>query len=96
MLGSLGEITTRTVETLKEIGVNGKNMDTLVADLHDIALRKMDECIESEITQNEWIPRKHEIRKGQPPPTRGAAMKRKRTASIRGTLGTRSTIRGVG
>ena len=55
ILGTLGEITTDTRDTLTKLGVVNRHLDTLLRGLHSTATRYMDECIDvHELTEKEY------------------------------------------
>ena len=46
ILGTLGEITTDTRDTLNKLGVVNRHLDTLLRGLHNTATQYMDKCID--------------------------------------------------
>ena len=55
ILGTLGEITTNTRDTLNKLGVVNRHLDTLLRGLHSTATRYMDKCIDvHELTEKEY------------------------------------------
>ena len=55
ILGTLGEITTNTRDTLNKLGVVNRHLDTLLRGLHSTATRYMNACIDvHELTEKEY------------------------------------------
>eukprot|EP00959_Pyramimonas_sp_CCMP1952_P042954 898890-Pyramimonas_sp.AAC.1 len=46
--GTLGEVTTTSMETLAKLAVKGPRLSKLASDLHRIALKWMNKCIDTE------------------------------------------------
>ena len=55
VLGTLGEVPTNATELLTKVGVKGEGLTRLLNDLHNIAIKRMSECIETDNTYNERI-----------------------------------------
>ena len=54
-MGTLGEIPANATESLTKVGVKGGSLAKLLDDLHSIAIRRMNQCIETDNAQNERI-----------------------------------------
>ena len=63
ILGTLGEITTDTRDTLNKLGVVNRHLDTLLRGLHNTATQYMDKCIDvHELTEKDY---EHSKEKGK-------------------------------
>ena len=92
ILGTLGEITTDTRDTLNKLGVVNRHLDTLLRGLHNTATQYMDKCIDvHELTEKDY---EHSKEKGkadrkrkckdaanEAPNTSGKQKKRRTTSS---------------
>ena len=88
ILGTLGEITTDTRDTLTKLGVVNRHLDTLLRGLHSTATRYMDECIDvHELTEREYehCKEKNEAKNAVDDPGTSGKQKKRRTTPSRTT-----------
>eukprot|EP00959_Pyramimonas_sp_CCMP1952_P005226 109916-Pyramimonas_sp.AAC.1 len=64
VLGTLGEIPFEAASVLESLGVRGKELDSLIDDIHLTAIHKADECIQKEMLCHEEPLEKNETRGG--------------------------------
>ena len=91
ILGTLGEVPTDATELLAKVGVKGESLIRLLNDLHNIAIKRMSECIETDSTYNEQIgyygdcttPRERSYDHGEEPNDRARKRTKVETAARR-------------